>query len=79
MDASFDDALRDEYVAFDIPSDQVVANPEAARAFVERVQERLGRDVDGAGVLHRLLTLRKLGELPRLRRSAPSRFSSAKT
>lgn len=68
MDCSTDEALIRAYVSLDIPSDQVVADPAHARQYLRLVEEYTGHPVDGTHARKRLITLRKKGKLPRLRR-----------
>lgn len=67
-----DDILKQMYIEGNVPCDTLVSDPARLLSFVENYAERTGQQVEPAQVSHRLLTLRKLGEvkggLPKLRR-----------
>ena len=69
-----DSVIVEQYVRFDTPADQIVADPEVSAEFTHKVNSKLPavQRVDPATINWRLLTLRKRGEdkggLPRLER-----------
>lgn len=68
MNAQLDSVLQQLYLEFDTPADRVLSNPQLAEQFCDRVCHRVGAALEMEAVLQRLLTLRKKGALPRLRR-----------
>jgi hypothetical protein len=68
-----DGVLREMYIEYDTPCDALVSDPAKLLSFAQDYTERTGQHIEPAGVSHRLLSLRKLGEarggLPRIRRS----------
>jgi hypothetical protein len=50
-------------------SDRVLSNPQLAETFFMRVRDRMGVPLEREKVFKRLLTLRKSGNLARLRRN----------
>ncbi len=61
--------LPDLYREFDVPADRLVTDPVLGDRFVEMVHERApDDDSDKGAILQRLITMRKKGQLPRLRR-----------
>lgn len=60
--------LTEVYEVADTPADQLLTNPDLADRFMVMVGERMGRPVERCDVLRQLLSLRKKGRLPRLRR-----------
>ena len=69
MKAELDTTLRQLYLEFDTPADRVLSNPQLAEQFFTRVSDRMGTSLEREAVFKRLLTLRKTGNLPRLRRN----------
>ena len=69
MNAELDTTLRQLYLEFDTPADRVLSNPQLAEQFFSRVSDRMGAPLERETVFRRLLTLRKTGNLPRLRRN----------
>lgn len=75
MKSGVDECIIRKYVAFNIPADQIVSDPELSKHFTDEVNKELESDeqLDVARLNKRLLNLRKKGEsnggLPRLRRS----------
>jgi hypothetical protein len=67
-----DSVLKEMYVEYDTPCDRLVSDPAKLVSFAQDYTERTGQHIEPAGVSHRLLSLRKLGEakggLPRIRR-----------
>ena len=69
MKADVDSALTEAYKQFNIPSDQFVKKPDSAVSFCNTVRASLGSvDHTDSALLDRLISLRKMGRLPRLRR-----------
>ena len=68
MTAKLDSTLQQLYLEFDTPADRVLSNPRLAEMFFARVRDRMGAPLERETVFNRLLTLRKSGNLPRLRR-----------
>lgn len=64
----FDEALIQAYVEIDTPADQLTIHDDLAARFVDAVQRFTQEPIDRAKALHRLISLRKMGRLPRLRR-----------
>jgi len=68
-----DDILREKYVEYDTPCDQLVSDPVSLQSFAEDYAQRPGQELEATHVSLRLLTLRKLGQpkggLPKLRRA----------
>ncbi len=62
--------LKDVYVEFNIPSDTLIADETLMSKFVERFIASSGCSVDfsAKSIAEKLLSLRKKGELPRLRK-----------
>jgi hypothetical protein len=71
---SLDSVIVSEYPQFNVPADQIVADPELSTKFLGKVNKQLpaNQRVDVATFNKRLLNLRRRGEenggLPRLRR-----------
>jgi hypothetical protein len=68
MKRELDTTLRELYLEFDTPADRVLSNPQLAETFFTRVSDQMGVPLERETVFKRLLTLRKTGNLPRLRR-----------
>ncbi len=67
--SNLDAVLTRLYEEFDVPADQFLADDALTDEFVEHVYRSLGRrEPDRQEVMRRLVTLRKGGRLPRLRR-----------
>ena len=62
------DELKAIYVRFNVPSDQLVQDRELGDKFVAKLRAESSTEMDGEEILQTLVTLRKKGELPRLRR-----------
>jgi hypothetical protein len=62
-----DDLITETYILLDIPSDTLVRTPRYLDAFVRLLPER-HRPVESEELARRIITLRKNGSLPRLRR-----------
>jgi hypothetical protein len=65
---SVDEAIVKAYRQFDTPADQLLLNYKRAEGFVDIVSKLSNSRLAPERVLHRLITLRKKGLLPRLRR-----------
>ena len=63
---ALDSILPEMYLKFNTPADRITTDPDLADRFVRLVNERVA--AESAIVLRRLITLRKKGLLPRLRR-----------
>ncbi|MEM7210317.1 MAG: hypothetical protein AAF479_00275 [Pseudomonadota bacterium] len=66
--SALDSILPIVYREFDVPADQIVTNAELGDRFVDIVRRNASGSFDKMVVLRRLITLRKRGLLPRLRR-----------
>ncbi len=64
---SFDDHLKLIYVEQDVPSDELLQDPELGDQFVAKVRAATDTDKDREEILRRVVSLRKQGELPTLR------------
>jgi hypothetical protein len=74
---SLDLKLTAAYQEFDVPVDRFLADPALTKGFLELVAAKTGNgDLDVSEVMHRLITLRKRGQLPRLRRAYKGRNGS---
>lgn len=73
-----DSVIVAEYTSFNVPSDRIVADPEMSEEFAKNVNRQLptADRCDCRTVNSRLLTLRKLGRLPRLARDYNGRNAS---
>jgi len=77
--AELDNVIRAQYEQFDVPADQITADPTLAAEFTELVNAALDttEPVDTAKVNRRMLNLRKRGQdkggLPRLRHECSGR------
>ena len=69
MRPELDTTLQELYVEFDTPADRVLSNPQLAEQFLALVNDRMGTSLERETVFKRLLSLRKTGHLPRLRRN----------
>lgn len=69
MKSQLDTTLTQLYLEFDTPADRVLSNPQVAETFFTCVSDRMGIPLERETVFKRLLTLRKTGNLPRLRRN----------
>lgn len=67
-----DDVLVAAYGEVMVPADQLLADPAAGDRFVEALSRKTTEPIDRQRVLWRVLTLRKMGRLPRLRRKRAS-------
>jgi len=67
-----DAAIVSAYVEIDTPADRLVLHREFGDRFVELVGRKTERPIMREQALERLITLRKLGRLPRLRRNRRS-------
>ncbi len=73
-----DDILVKTYEDFDIPVDQFIGDAGLTEAFVVAVRRQAGdHGSDSQAIMRRLVTLRKQGRLPRLRRAYYGRNPSA--
>jgi hypothetical protein len=64
-----DNILPELYRELNVPADRLVTDAALGDRFVELVHERSPDDEwDKSMILHRLITMRKKGQLPRLRR-----------
>ena len=78
-----DRVIIEEYVRYDVPADQIPADPIMAQEFLNRVNARLsdGSKFSLPDLNKRLINLRRLGEakggLPRLRRNYNGRDNSS--
>ena len=73
-----DDILVKTYEDFDTPADRFIGDAVLTEAFVTAVRRRAGdSSPDPLTIMRRLVTLRKQGRLPRLRRSYYGRGPSA--
>jgi hypothetical protein len=63
-----DDAIVQAYRQFDTPADQLLVSAERASGFVQIVCTLSNARLAPERVLRRLITMRKKGQLPRLRR-----------
>ena len=68
MSFQLDSVLPRLYHEFDVPADQLVTDADLGDRFLNLVRQQIGTAVDRSTVLKRLITLRKKGQLPRLRR-----------
>jgi len=62
------EALAAVYAELGTPTDQMVRDPSLIDRFVERFNERTGRNVSRDRLISELVRLRKSGKLPPLRR-----------
>ncbi len=70
MISNLDLALVATYEEFDVPVDGFLGDDSLTKAFVASVADRLGSEnLDSQDVMRRLVSLRKKGRLPRLRRA----------
>jgi hypothetical protein len=75
--SNLDSALVAAYEEFNVPVDCFFGDDGLTQAFVALVGSRLGGgDLDPPMVMRRLMTLRKRGRLPRLRRDYHGRNAS---
>ncbi len=66
----FDAVLISAYQEFRVPVDSFFADDELTEKFVTYVSSKVGsNDLDSQDVMRRLMTLRKMGRLPRLQRA----------
>lgn len=72
-----DQLICNTYVLLDIPSDTLVQSAELLQRYVELLPEKF-RALDREKLSRRIITLRKLGHLPRLRRNARKRSGANK-
>lgn len=63
-----DDALAAAYVEVDEPADRLILHEALAARFIDVVQQFMSKPINREQALQRLITLRKMGRLPRLRR-----------
>ncbi len=63
-----DDLLIEVYLEVDIPADQLILDASAGERFLSTLAKRTTDPIEAQRTLARVVTLRKLGRLPRLRR-----------
>lgn len=69
-DPQLDDALVATYAEFGVPADQFFADTQLTQRFLRLLAARLKRTVkDPRRTMRRLVSLRKMGRLPRLQRA----------
>lgn len=67
--STIDTILPALYQQFDVPADRLVTDPQLGDRFADLVRGQMpGMAIDKGLVLRRLITLRKRGLLPRIRR-----------
>jgi hypothetical protein len=64
-----DDVLIATYVEVNVPADRLVLHSEEGDRYVEAVSQKTTEPIERGVTLQRVITLRKMGRLPRLRRS----------
>lgn len=69
MSLPSDQVIADRYCIFDVPSDTLVRSSNYLREFIQSLPHEF-HSVDLEKLAHRIITLRKKGRLPRLRRKA---------
>ena len=65
---SLDQCICDVYVDINVPSDRLVNNDGDRQRFCNEVRQRMSQTYQDDFLTHRLITIRKKGKLPKIRR-----------